>query len=496
MAEQVEEGKIFCVGCVVKDFLWIGLFCLTATMYFAFRVLKGLMSRRHKKEKGLAPRSQIQWWVDGTSTLGKEAKSTGKRPKRPSQDLYKWMKTLSKNMMKKEKRKEDLIPPSQHPGCTVYWRPPLYVTKKKENASRCQQQNPRFLPTFSGSTTEEEGLRWKNTLSAQQKPWGVPNLHRKKADEDIFQRKNAIYAQKPVLGPEIARKTALKELFQRKREVSAPKLWIAPGFEKNQAKEEAIRTQKAIDAEIQKRQKQERLPSPQRKTQGQRVLEEFDLLEPPSMEVSGQGIGAAKQEEQLDQLAPEGNLGGPSAQDAGIPVPATEEPTGPEEEAGGPNAEGEAQTEDPMAQLISAVSSWEERVMTQLSAMEAHMAGHRQATRALYRDVRALRGQLERMPEINMDIRIVHNCMEILSQLMGALLKGILGAEPSLDEVLVMEEEKHTWWKGGRKFRGGSKGRVVGEDVRLGSPRWNSWEMQMEYILPGTAFLEAHTLQS
>ncbi|XP_077174896.1 uncharacterized protein LOC143828382 [Paroedura picta] len=171
-------------------------------------------------------------------------------------------------------------------------------------------------------------------------------------------------SQKPVLGPEIARKTALKELFQRKREVSAPKLWIAPGFEKNQAKEEAIRTQKAIDAEIQKRQKQERLPSPERKTQGQRVWEEFDLLEPPNMEVSGQGMGAAKQEEQLDQLAPEGNLGGPSAQDAGIPVPAMEEPTGPEEEAGGPNAEGEAQTEDPMAQLISAVSSWEQQVMS------------------------------------------------------------------------------------------------------------------------------------
>ncbi|XP_077174883.1 uncharacterized protein LOC143828376 [Paroedura picta] len=178
------------------------------------------------------------------------------------------------------------------------------------------------------------------------------------------------------------------------------------------------------------------------------------------MEGSGHSMGTAnEEEEQLDQMVPEGILGGPAAEDAGIPVPATEEPTGPEEEAGGPSAEGEAQTEDPMAQLISAVSSWEQRVMSQLSAMEARIVGNKEATRALYREERALRCQLQGMPERNIDVQVVQYSLNILFQLTGALLKGILGVEPSLDDVLVMGEEKHTWWKGGRKFRGGSKGR-------------------------------------
>ncbi|XP_077175018.1 uncharacterized protein LOC143828610 isoform X5 [Paroedura picta] len=247
MAEQAVGKEMLWKECMIKDFLWIGLFCLTATTYFVFRVVKWMISQQ--KEKGVAPRSGIQGCVEEPSTPGKEAKSTRNRPKRPSQDLSKWMKTLSKDLIKKKTRRGDLIPPSQHPGCTVYWRPPLYVTKKKENAPRCQQQ----------------------------KRWGVPQHEMKKAKEYVNQRKNAVCAQKPLLGQELLRRNALKELFQRKEDISAPKIWIAPELEKKWAKEEASRRQKAIDAEIQERERQERLVRPN--NQGQKALQEFDFLE-------------------------------------------------------------------------------------------------------------------------------------------------------------------------------------------------------------------------
>ncbi|XP_077175014.1 uncharacterized protein LOC143828610 isoform X2 [Paroedura picta] len=390
MAEQAVGKEMLWKECMIKDFLWIGLFCLTATTYFVFRVVKWMISQQ--KEKGVAPRSGIQGCVEEPSTPGKEAKSTRNRPKRPSQDLSKWMKTLSKDLIKKKTRRGDLIPPSQHPGCTVYWRPPLYVTKKKENAPRCQQ-----------------------------KRWGVPQHEMKKAKEYVNQRKNAVCAQKPLLGQELLRRNALKELFQRKEDISAPKIWIAPELEKKWAKEEASRRQKAIDAEIQERERQERLVRPN--NQGQKALQEFDFLEesdvlPPSMEGSGQGMGAARdEEEELEQLAPQGSLGGPTAQDAGIPLLAAEEPPGPQEQAGGTSAEGETPDKDPnsTAQLISALESWEQRVMGRLSAMEVRMAGNRQAMRALYREIRALRGQIQSLPEQTVEFQLVHNSLMVLS---------------------------------------------------------------------------------
>ncbi|XP_077175016.1 uncharacterized protein LOC143828610 isoform X4 [Paroedura picta] len=336
MAEQAVGKEMLWKECMIKDFLWIGLFCLTATTYFVFRVVKWMISQQ--KEKGVAPRSGIQGCVEEPSTPGKEAKSTRNRPKRPSQDLSKWMKTLSKDLIKKKTRRGDLIPPSQHPGCTVYWRPPLYVTKKKENAPRCQQ-----------------------------KRWGVPQHEMKKAKEYVNQRKNAVCAQ------------------------------------------------------IQERERQERLVRPN--NQGQKALQEFDFLEesdvlPPSMEGSGQGMGAARdEEEELEQLAPQGSLGGPTAQDAGIPLLAAEEPPGPQEQAGGTSAEGETPDKDPnsTAQLISALESWEQRVMGRLSAMEVRMAGNRQAMRALYREIRALRGQIQSLPEQTVEFQLVHNSLMVLS---------------------------------------------------------------------------------
>ncbi|XP_077196881.1 uncharacterized protein LOC143838855 [Paroedura picta] len=153
-----------------------------------------------------------------------------------------------------------------------------------------------------------------------------------------------------------------------------------------------------------------RTPSPSEDTPGP----SSQHVDPQNIEGIGQSNGAVQHEDKPEQLAPEIDQGGPAPEDAGIPVPAAEEPAGPQDQAGGFRPEMEAVTKEDLLQLISTLGSVEQRLLGRVSAMENRMLGNTQGWRALSREVRALRAQVAALQQPRIDVQFVHNSAKLL----------------------------------------------------------------------------------
>ncbi|XP_077196849.1 uncharacterized protein LOC143838826 [Paroedura picta] len=232
MDGEKEENEIFCVKCVLKEFLWIGLFGFISVIIFAIQVAKTIISRRTEEVTGpeeQRPEEQVS--AEEPSTPAQEAQNTDECPETPSNDYAQWKAALCKNLFPEETEEEETIQPSEAPvmECRVIYGPPPNFRA---------DQDPWFVPK-TGRITEADLLKRRDALSAQQKTWGFPQLENKKTEEDVFQRGNTRFAQqKPWGTPQVERKRTEEDVFQRGDTRFAQQPWIAPQFDRKKAGDE------------------------------------------------------------------------------------------------------------------------------------------------------------------------------------------------------------------------------------------------------------------